>query len=107
MQDTALQGASTSVEQQAQQQAEAPAQQQRGLQFSDRDEHIYFWFPLLAGLSELTFDPRQDIRSSALGVSLCTLPVKLAHTTASGLSCSCRLVQEGVSRTSSSVQVAC
>lgn len=24
----------------------------------DSDEHVYFWFPLLAGLSELTFDPR-------------------------------------------------
>ena len=30
----------------------------RRLQFSDKDEHMYFWFPLLAGLSELTFDPR-------------------------------------------------
>ena len=29
---------------------------------------MYFWFPLLAGLSELTFDPRQDIRYSALEV---------------------------------------
>jgi hypothetical protein len=29
-----------------------------GLRFVDRDEHVYFWFPLLAGLSELTFDPR-------------------------------------------------
>jgi hypothetical protein len=28
------------------------------LKFVDRDEHVYFWFPLLAGLSELTFDPR-------------------------------------------------
>ena len=26
---------------------------------------MYFWFPLLAGLSELTFDPRPDIRYSA------------------------------------------
>jgi hypothetical protein len=23
---------------------------------------MYFWFPLLAGLSELTFDPRSEIR---------------------------------------------
>ena len=23
---------------------------------------MYFWFPLLAGLSELTFDPRPEIR---------------------------------------------
>ena len=40
----------------------------KGLQFSDKDEHMYFWFPLLAGLSELTFDPRPDIRYSALEV---------------------------------------
>jgi len=33
-----------------------------GIRFTDRDEHMYFWFPLLAGLSELTFDPRQEIR---------------------------------------------
>jgi hypothetical protein len=33
-----------------------------GLRFTDKDEHMYFWFPLLAGLSELTFDPRADIR---------------------------------------------
>ncbi len=31
-----------------------------GMRFADRDEHVYFWFPLLAGLSELTFDPRCD-----------------------------------------------
>ena len=30
----------------------------KALKFVDRDEHVYFWFPLLAGLSELTFDPR-------------------------------------------------
>lgn len=41
----------------------------KGLQFSDKDEHMYFWFPLLAGLSELTFDPRPDIRYSALEVA--------------------------------------
>ncbi|EFJ50436.1 hypothetical protein VOLCADRAFT_80189 [Volvox carteri f. nagariensis] len=40
----------------------------RVLRFIDRDEHVYFWFPLLAGLSELTFDPRQEIRHSALEV---------------------------------------
>ena len=39
------------------------------MQFSDKDEHMYFWFPLLAGLSELTFDPRPDIRYSALEAS--------------------------------------
>jgi hypothetical protein len=38
------------------------------LKFVDRDEHVYFWFPLLAGLSELTFDPRPEIRRSALEV---------------------------------------
>lgn len=32
------------------------------IRFTDRDEHMYFWFPLLAGLSELTFDPRSEIR---------------------------------------------
>ena len=45
----------------------------QGLQFSDKDEHMYFWFPLLAGLSELTFDPRPDIRYSALEVLFDTL----------------------------------
>lgn len=39
-----------------------------GIRFTDKDEHMYFWFPLLAGLSELTFDPRQEIRYGALGV---------------------------------------
>jgi brefeldin A-inhibited guanine nucleotide-exchange protein len=29
--------------------------------FFDRDEHLYYWFPLLAGLSELTFDPRPEV----------------------------------------------
>ncbi len=37
-----------------------------GLRFTDKDEHMYFWFPLLAGLSELTFDPRADIRYCAV-----------------------------------------
>lgn len=40
----------------------------RGIRFIDKDEHVYFWFPLLAGLSELTFDPRQEIRTSGLDV---------------------------------------
>ena len=48
---------------------EADSRGRKGLQFSDKDEHMYFWFPLLAGLSELTFDPRPDIRYSALEVS--------------------------------------
>lgn len=38
------------------------------IQFTDRDEHMYFWFPLLAGLSELTFDPRPEIRKGSLEV---------------------------------------
>lgn len=40
----------------------------QAMKFIDRDEHVYFWFPLLAGLSELTFDPRPEIRRSALEV---------------------------------------
>lgn len=36
--------------------------------FTDKDAHMYFWIPLLAGLSELGLDPRPDIRRSALGV---------------------------------------
>lgn len=32
-----------------------------------QDEHMYFWFPLLAGLSELTFDPRPEIRCEGEG----------------------------------------
>jgi len=43
------------------------------LQFVDRNEHVYFWFPLLAGLSELTFDPRPEVRNSALEVLFDTL----------------------------------
>ena len=39
------------------------------MQFGDKDEHVYFWFPLLAGLSKLTFVPRPDIQHSALEVS--------------------------------------
>jgi len=41
--------------------------------FTDADVHVYFWFPLLAGLSELTFDPRPEIRRSALEVLFDTL----------------------------------
>ena len=36
--------------------------------FTDQDVHLYFWFPLLAGLSELTFDTRQEIRHTSLEV---------------------------------------
>lgn len=40
---------------------------------SVKDDHVYFWFPLLAGLSELSFDPRPEIRKSALQVLFDTL----------------------------------
>ncbi|KAH0458137.1 hypothetical protein IEQ34_013452 [Dendrobium chrysotoxum] len=33
-----------------------------------KDNHIYFWVPLLAGLSKLTSDPRTTIRKGALEV---------------------------------------
>ncbi|XP_042506154.1 brefeldin A-inhibited guanine nucleotide-exchange protein 2-like [Macadamia integrifolia] len=46
---------------------------QDGVELTDKDDHIYFWFPLLAGLSELSFDPRPDIRQSALQVLFDTL----------------------------------
>ncbi|OVA07712.1 SEC7-like [Macleaya cordata] len=36
-------------------------------------DHLYFWFPLLAGLSELSFDTRPEIRKSALQVLFDTL----------------------------------
>lgn len=39
----------------------------------DKDDHIHFWFPLLAGLSELTFDLRPEIRKSSLQVLFDTL----------------------------------
>lgn len=42
-------------------------------ELTDRDDHLYFWFPLLAGLSELSFDPRPEIRKSALQVLFDTL----------------------------------
>ncbi|KAL3814904.1 hypothetical protein ACJIZ3_016172 [Penstemon smallii] len=43
------------------------------LEPADRVDHLYFWFPLLAGLSELSFDPRPEIRKSALQVLFDTL----------------------------------
>lgn len=55
------------------------------LQFSDKDEHVYFWFPLLAGLSELTFDPRPDIRRTALEV---------VHTLFGAVNISCSCIQK-------------
>ncbi|KAI3851641.1 hypothetical protein MKW92_012998 [Papaver armeniacum] len=36
-------------------------------------DHVYFWFPLLAGLSELSFDTRPEVRKSALQVLFDTL----------------------------------
>ncbi|KAG0501343.1 hypothetical protein HPP92_001415 [Vanilla planifolia] len=39
----------------------------------DKDDHLHLWFPLLAGLSELTFDLRPEIRKSALEVLFETL----------------------------------
>lgn len=44
-----------------------------GRRFSDHEEHLYFWMPLLIGLTELTFDPRPKIRYSALEVLFNTL----------------------------------
>ncbi|MED6170939.1 Brefeldin A-inhibited guanine nucleotide-exchange protein 2 [Stylosanthes scabra] len=35
---------------------------------TQKEDHLYFWFPLLAGLSELSFDPRPEIRKSALDI---------------------------------------
>ncbi|CAA6663381.1 unnamed protein product [Spirodela intermedia] len=46
---------------------------QDGLHFIDKDDNQYFWFPLLVGLSELTFDLRPEIRKSALQVLFDTL----------------------------------
>ncbi|KFM23662.1 Brefeldin A-inhibited guanine nucleotide-exchange protein 2 [Auxenochlorella protothecoides] len=43
------------------------------LRFTDKEQHMYYWFPLLAGLSELTFDPRPQVRTSALDVLFDTL----------------------------------
>ena len=40
----------------------------RAILFTDQDVHLYFWFPLLAGLSELTFDTREEIRQTSLEV---------------------------------------
>ncbi|XP_051145511.1 brefeldin A-inhibited guanine nucleotide-exchange protein 2-like [Andrographis paniculata] len=36
-------------------------------------DHLYLWFPLLAGLSELSFDPKPEIRKNALEVLFDTL----------------------------------
>ncbi|KAL3649473.1 Brefeldin A-inhibited guanine nucleotide-exchange protein 2 [Castilleja foliolosa] len=42
-------------------------------ELKDKVDHLYLWFPLLAGLSELSFDPRPEIRKSALQVLFDTL----------------------------------
>ncbi|KAF5732964.1 brefeldin A-inhibited guanine nucleotide-exchange protein 2-like [Tripterygium wilfordii] len=42
-------------------------------EMTDKEDHLCFWFPLLAGLSELSFDPRPEIRKSALQVLFDTL----------------------------------
>ncbi|KAK1418745.1 hypothetical protein QVD17_27891 [Tagetes erecta] len=42
-------------------------------ELADKHDHLYFWFPLLAGLSELSFDPRPEIRQNALQVLFDTL----------------------------------
>ncbi|KAI3701044.1 hypothetical protein L2E82_45687 [Cichorium intybus] len=39
----------------------------------DKEDHLYFWFPLLSGLSELSFDPRPEIRQGALEALFDTL----------------------------------
>ncbi|KAL5976926.1 Protein big1 [Asimina triloba] len=36
--------------------------------FTDKDDYVYFWVPLLTGLSKLTSDPRAAIRKGALEV---------------------------------------
>lgn len=42
-------------------------------ELTDKVDQLYFWFPLLAGLSELSFDPRPEIRKSALQILFDTL----------------------------------
>ncbi|CAI5509907.1 unnamed protein product [Closterium sp. Naga37s-1] len=55
--------------------------------FTDKDDHLYFWFPLLAGLSELTFDPRPDIRKRSSSTGLTTLqPHPSSYPSTPGLS---------------------
>lgn len=39
-----------------------------GQTFSDKDDHVSFWVPLLTGLSRLTSDPRSAVRKGALEV---------------------------------------
>ncbi|CAN7134964.1 unnamed protein product [Brassica rapa subsp. narinosa] len=42
-------------------------------EIGNSNNQLYFWFPLLAGLSELSFDPRPEIRKSALQILFDTL----------------------------------
>ncbi|KAI3498366.1 hypothetical protein L1887_34139 [Cichorium endivia] len=39
----------------------------------DKEDRLYFWFPLLTGLSELSFDQRPEIRKTALEALFNTL----------------------------------
>ena len=41
--------------------------------FSEKDDHLSFWFPLLTGFSKLTFDPQPESRKSALQALFDTL----------------------------------
>ncbi|XP_059633998.1 brefeldin A-inhibited guanine nucleotide-exchange protein 2-like [Cornus florida] len=52
---------------------EAKDKKHDNLELAEKEDHLYFWFPLLAGLSELSFDPRPEIRKSALQVLFDTL----------------------------------
>ena len=57
-----------------QKQQESSTPREKGpTHFTDTESHTYFWFPLLAGLSELAFDFREDIRTSSLEVLFDTL----------------------------------
>ncbi|KVH91182.1 brefeldin A-inhibited guanine nucleotide-exchange protein 2-like [Cynara cardunculus var. scolymus] len=42
-------------------------------ELANKEHHLCFWFPLLTGLSDLSFDPRPEIRKSALQVLFDTL----------------------------------
>ncbi|KAL8495472.1 hypothetical protein ACS0TY_019568 [Phlomoides rotata] len=44
-----------------------------GGELADKVDHVYLWFPLLAGLSELSFDPRPEIRKNAVQLLFDTL----------------------------------
>ncbi|KAK4741300.1 hypothetical protein SAY87_024888 [Trapa incisa] len=42
-------------------------------EISNKEDQIYLWLPILSGLSELSFDPRSEIRKGALQVLFETL----------------------------------